>query len=32
VKLNVGDPIRLTPEQFERLSEAFFAEVESGFL
>jgi hypothetical protein len=32
VKLNLGEPIRLTPEQFERLSKAFFAEIESRFL
>jgi hypothetical protein len=32
VKLNIGDPIRLTAAQFERLSKAFFAEIESKFL
>ncbi len=32
VKLNIGDPIRLTEEEFERLSEAFFAELERRFL
>jgi hypothetical protein len=32
VKLAVGDPIRLTEDQFERLSAAFFAEVEERFV
>jgi hypothetical protein len=32
VQLQVGAPIRLTAEQFERLSTAFFAELESRFL
>jgi hypothetical protein len=32
LKLNVGDPIRLTEEEFERLSAAFFAELERRFL
>ncbi len=32
LKLNIGDPIRLTEEQFERLSAAFFAEIERRFL
>jgi hypothetical protein len=32
VKLNVGDPIRLTGTEFERLSAAFFAELERRFL
>jgi hypothetical protein len=32
VKLKIGDPIHLTAEQFERLSEAFFAELERKFL
>jgi hypothetical protein len=32
VKLNVGDKIRLTAEEFERLSAAFFAELERKFL
>jgi hypothetical protein len=32
VKLHIGHPIRLTAEQFERLSAAFFAEIEGKFL
>jgi hypothetical protein len=32
VQLKVGDPIRLTEEQFERLSAAFFAELERRFV
>jgi hypothetical protein len=32
VKLNIGDQIRLTAEEFERLSPAFFAELERRFL
>lgn len=32
VKLRIGDPIRLTAEQFERLSAPFFAEIEVKFL
>jgi len=32
VKLRVGDPIRLTADQFERLAGAFFAEIEQKFL
>jgi hypothetical protein len=32
VKLQFGDPIRLTEEQFEDLSTAFFAEMELKFL
>ena len=32
VKLEIGDPIRLTAEQFKRLSSAFFAEIERRFL
>jgi hypothetical protein len=32
VKLEIGDPIRLTGEEFERLAAAFFAELESKFL
>jgi hypothetical protein len=32
VKLNVGDRIRLTADQFDRLSAAFFAEMEAKFL
>jgi hypothetical protein len=31
VKLGIGDRIRLTAEDFERLSAAFFAEIESKF-
>jgi hypothetical protein len=32
LKLDIGDPIRLSAEQFERLSKAFFAEIEAKFL
>jgi hypothetical protein len=32
LKLKVGDPIRLTAEEFERLSAAFFEELERKFL
>ncbi len=32
VKLNIGDQICLTAEEFERLSTAFFAELERRFL
>ena len=32
LKLRVGDPIRNTEEQFERLSSAFFAELKQKFL
>jgi hypothetical protein len=32
VKLNSGNRIRLSAAQFERLSQAFFAEIESKFL
>jgi hypothetical protein len=32
VKLRVGDPIRLTAAEFERLSAAFLAEMERKFL
>jgi len=32
VKLHIGDPIRLTAEDFELLSAAFFAEIERKFL
>jgi hypothetical protein len=31
LKLNVGDPIRLTEEKFERLSAAFFVELKRRF-
>ncbi|MDT5035186.1 MAG: hypothetical protein QOE03_371 [Micromonosporaceae bacterium] len=31
VKLRIGEPIRLTADQFERLSAAFFADVERKF-
>src|SRR6266516_3169929 len=31
LKLNIGDPISLTDEEFERLSTAFFAELERRF-
>ena len=31
-KLQFGEPIRLTADQFERLSDAFFAELERRFL
>jgi hypothetical protein len=32
LKLNAGDPIRLTATQFEALAKAFFAELEAKFL
>jgi hypothetical protein len=32
VKLSIGDQIRLTADEFERLSAAFFAELERRFL
>jgi hypothetical protein len=32
LKLSIGDPIRITEEEFERLSAAFFAEIESKFV
>lgn len=32
VKLNIGNQIRLTAEEFERLSAAFFEELERKFL
>jgi hypothetical protein len=32
VKLNVGDWISLSAEQFGRLSKAFFAEIEARFI
>ena len=32
VKLDIGDQIRLTAEEFEPLTSAFFAELESKFL
>ncbi|MDP9463045.1 MAG: hypothetical protein M3P52_00350, partial [Actinomycetota bacterium] len=32
VKLHPGDPIRLTEGEFERLSTAFFAEIERKFM
>ena len=32
LKLNIGDSIQLTEEEFERLSAAFFAEFERRFL
>ena len=32
VKLRIGDPIRLTAEDFERLSAAFSVEIERKFL
>jgi hypothetical protein len=32
LKLHVGDPIRLTEAEFQRLSAAFFAELEHRFL
>jgi hypothetical protein len=32
VKLQIGDPIRLTADEFERLASAFFAELERRFL
>jgi hypothetical protein len=31
VKLNIGDRIRLTQAQFERLAKAFFTEIELKF-
>jgi hypothetical protein len=31
-KLNIGDSIRLTAAEFERLSEAFLAELERNFV
>jgi hypothetical protein len=32
MKLNIGDRIRLNAAQFQRLSKAFFTEIESKFL
>ena len=32
VKLHIGDSIRLTEAEFERLSSSFFAEMERKFL
>ncbi len=32
VKLDIGDEVRLTATDFERLSAAFFAEIERKFL
>jgi hypothetical protein len=32
LKLNIGDRIRLSAAQFQRLSKAFFTEIESKFL
>jgi hypothetical protein len=32
VRLRIGDSIRLTEDQFERLAAAFFAEIEAKFL
>ena len=32
LKLSIVDPIRITEEEFERLSAAFFAEIESKFV
>jgi hypothetical protein len=32
LKLNIGDRIRLSAEQFESLSKAFLAEIQSKFL
>jgi hypothetical protein len=32
LKLDIGDPIRLSAAQFQRLSKAFFAEIEAKFL
>jgi hypothetical protein len=31
LKLEIGDPIRLSEDDFERLSAAFFAELERKF-
>lgn len=32
LKLNLGDPIRLSATQFEQLAKAFFAEIETRFV
>jgi hypothetical protein len=32
LKLDIGDPIKLTAAQFERLAKAFLAEIEAKFL
>jgi hypothetical protein len=32
LKLNLGDPIRLSAIQFEQLAKAFFAEIETRFV
>jgi hypothetical protein len=32
LKLNIGDRIRLSAAQFDRLSRAFFVEIQSKFL
>jgi hypothetical protein len=32
LKLNLGDPIRLSATQFERLAKAFFAEIKTRFV
>jgi hypothetical protein len=32
LKLQIGDPIRVTAEEFERLAAAFIAEIERKFL
>jgi hypothetical protein len=32
LKLEIGDPIRLTREQFDELSQGFFAELEAKYL
>ena len=32
VRLNIGNKIRITAEEFERLSAAFFTEMECKFL
>jgi hypothetical protein len=32
VKLEIGDPIKLTVSEFERLSSAFYADIEQKFL
>ncbi len=32
VKLEIGDRIRLSAAQFERLAKAFFADIEAKFL